>query len=379
MRGMRGHVIAALIVPALVAGCSFGEFFDSKRIDYKSAGKLPPLEVPPDLTRPGRDDRYAVPEINPSGTATFSQYNAERQGARQSASNEILPVSDGIRFARDRDTRYLIVAERADKLWPIVREFWQENGFLLKVEMPDAGVMETDWAENRAKIPQDPIRNVLGKYLDQIYSSGERDKFRTRLERASDGTATEIYISHRGVIEQIVNNRQGYDGTVWQPRPADPELEAEFLRRLMVKLGVDESRAKAQVDVSVRREERAKLATGSDGRAVLDVSEPFDRAWRRVGLALDRVGFTVEDRDRSKGVYFVRYVDPVVDGNQNKGILSKLAFWRSDEPTNKAAQYQVVIKAEEDLSRIQVLSKDGSTDASGTSKKILALLYDQLK
>src|SRR5262245_56678560 len=373
-------IIALLIAPVLLAGCSW-DLFESKRIDYKSAGKLPPLEVPPDLTRPGRDDRYALPEVNQGGSATFSQYNTERQGGRAASSSDVLPASDGIRVARDGDTRYLVVAERPDKLWPLVREFWQENGFLLKVEMPDAGVMETDWAENRAKIPQDPIRNVLGKYLDQIYSSGERDKFRTRLERTPDGKGTEIYISHRGVVEQIVNSRTGtgYDGTVWQPRPPDPELEAEILRRLMVKLGADDTRAKAQITAPGKRDERAKLVTASDGGTALDVSEPFDRTWRRVGLALDRVGFTVEDRDRSKGIYFVRYVDPVVDGNQSKSFLSKLAFWRSDEPA-KAAQYRIVVKSGDPAaSRVEVLNKDGAAETGGASKKILSLLYDQLK
>jgi outer membrane protein assembly factor BamC len=245
--------------------------------------------------------------------------------------------------------------------------------------MPDAGVMETDWAENRAKIPQDPIRNVLGKYLDQIYSSGERDKFRTRIERLPEGRGSELFISHRGMVEQIVNSRQGtgWDGTVWQPAPPNPELEAEFLKRLMVKLGSDEEKAKAQLNAPVRRDERATLAAGPNGTPVLNVSEPFDRAWRRVGLALDRVGFTVEDRDRSKGVYFVRYVDPAVD-NQKKGLLDKLAFWRSDEPA-KAAQYQVIVKGASEDTQIQVLGKDGQPDTTGASKKILALLHDQLK
>ncbi len=373
MRGAHKGIVAVLLGAALAAGCSL---FDSKKVDYKSASKLPPLEVPPDLTRPGRDDRYAVPEVNPSGSATYSQYSAERQAARGAFSNDVLPTADGIRVVRDRDTRYLVVAEQPEKVWPVVREFWQENGFLIKVEMPDAGVMETDWAENRAKIPQDPLRNLLGKYLDQVYSSGERDKFRTRLERTTDGKGTEVYISHRGVIEQLLSAGNG--ATVWQPRPADPELEAEFLRRLMVKLGVDDTRAKAAVGSTEKRDEKAKLVTSTDGATVLNVSEPFDRTWRRVGLALDRVGFTVEDRDRTKGIYFVRYVDPVTDANQNKGLLSKLAFWHSDEP-NKAAQYQVVVKSGDDASRVQVLNKDGAQETGGTPKKILTLLYDQLK
>ncbi len=169
----------------------------------------------------------------------------------------------------------------------------------------------------------------------------------------------------------------GFDGTVWQPAPPNPELEAEFLKRLMVKLGADEAKAKAQVAARTTRDERAKLVSESDGAMLLNVAEPFDRAWRRVGLALDRVGFTVEDRDRSKGVYFVRYVDPATD-NKKEGWLDKLAFWRTSEPA-KAIQYQVIVKSASDDTQVQVLGKDGQLDTTGASKKILALLYDQLK
>ena len=370
-------IIVALCVPALVAGCGLGEMLTGgKAVEYKSAGKLPPLEVPPDLTRPGRDDRYQVPDVTPGGTATFSAYNAERGGGSRTA--EVLPAAAGVRIEREGNTRYLVVNEPPDKLWVPVKEFWQENGFLLKVEIPDAGVMETDWAENRAKIPQDPIRNALGKLLDQAYSTGERDKFRTRLERTPSG-GTEIFISHRGMIEQVVNSSRGMEGTVWEPRPADSELEAEFLRRLMVKLGVEDARAKAMLTPDGKRQDRAQIVKGTDGASLLRVDDPFDRAWRRVGVALDRVGFTVEDRDRTKGIYFVRYADPQAEMKKDTGLLSKLAFWRSNETAKPAEQYQVVVNAVTDTSQVRILGKDGGPDRTGASQKILGLLYDQLK
>jgi outer membrane protein assembly factor BamC len=381
MRKTRQRLIATLCLPVLLAGCNSLNSLFEKKIDYRGATKLPPLEVPPDLTRPGRDDRYALPESGAGGSATYSQYNAERGGAVRSGTGDVLPSAGDIQVARDGDTRYLIVPEPPEKVWPVVRDFWQETGFALKIEMPDAGVMETDWAENYAKIPQDPLRNVLGKLLDQIYSTGERDKFRTRLERTADGRGTEIYVSHRGMVEQVYSRFAGDDSTntVWQPRPPDPELEAEFLRRLMVKLGVDDARAKAQLATGGKRDERAKLVTVKDGAAALDVTEPFDRAWRRVGLALDRVGFTVEDRDRAQGIYFVRYVDPAKDTKKPTGILDRIAFWRSTEPA-KAEQYRVLVTGgATDASQVQVLNKDGAPDASGASKKILGLLYEQLK
>jgi outer membrane protein assembly factor BamC len=166
---------------------------------------------------------------------------------------------------------------------------------------------------------------------------------------------------------------------VWQARPPDPGLEAEFLRRLMVRFGVDESRAKAQLS-AVQTDTKAKLVATETGAGSIELAEPFDRAWRRVGLVLDRVGFTVEDRDRSKGVYFVRYVDPEADAlnKKNDSFLAKLMFWR-DEPEAKAGQYRVFVKDRSDSCEVQVLNKEGGPDASDTARKILSLLQQQLK
>ena len=372
------------VLVALFAGCSsMPDILQGEKIKYKGASQLPPLEIPPDLTSPSRDDRYAVPDVNTQGSATLSTYNAERGGAIRAGSTELLPNVAKVRIERAGSQRWLVVPEAPEKVWPVVKEFWQGLGFLVKTELPEAGVMETDWAENRAKIPDDPIRNLLGKVIDAVYSTGERDKFRTRLERGTEPGMTEIYISHRGMVEVYTSERK--DSTVWQPRPSDPELEAEFLRRLMVRFGVEDARAKAQLAGNDLKTERAKLVrTGSGaGSDRLELAESFDRAWRRVGLALDRVGFTVEDRDRSKGYYFVRYVDPQIDGQKNpekdKGFLSKLAFWRSDKSAIKAEQYRVVVTEAKSVSEVQVQNKDGQQDNSDTGRRILSLLHDQLK
>ena len=377
---MNKWFVAALAV--LLAGCG-GSLFESQRIEYKTAGKLPTLEVPPDLTAPSRDNRYQVPDINPTGTATYSTYSSERAGAPRAGSTEVLPAISAtkVRMERAGTQRWLVVPQSPEKLWPVVKEFWQELGFLIKIEMPEAGVMETDWAENRAKIPQDFIRNALGKVLEGLYSTSERDKFRTRLERGAEPGTTEVYISHRGVEEVYTSQRQDY--TVWQARPADPELEAEFLRRFMVRLGVEEPQAKAQVAGEIRSE-RAKIVRSQDGATLLEVDETFDRAWRRVGLALDRVGFTVEDRDRSKGIFFVRYIDPGKDaqgaGKKDEGFLSRLMFWKSRSADPRSAeQYRVQVKDKKDSSQVNVLGKEGQPDKSEAARKILSLLHEQLK
>jgi outer membrane protein assembly factor BamC len=361
---------------ALVA-CS-GIELPTKKVEYKSAGRLPPLDVPPDLTRPQADERFLVPDIGSRGSATFSEYQRDRVGNRgeSAGSGAVLPVQDDARIERAGTQRWLVVKGDPEKLWPLVKEFWQETGFLVNVEMPDAGVMETDWAENRARVPDGFVRNTLGKLLDAVYSTSERDKFRTRFERGAQPGTTEIYISHRGMEEVYTSVNK--DDTKWQPRPPSPELEAEMLRRLMVRLGVQEERAKTQV-AKAAEPQRASLTKTSEGGS-LALNEQFDRAWRRVGLALDRVGFTVEDRDRSKGVYFVRYIDPQVDNKSadNKGWLSRFKFWGgSDKKSDQ--QYRVVVKDLGDHAEVNVLNKDGAREQSVTANRILALLHEQLK
>jgi outer membrane protein assembly factor BamC len=373
-RRLSGLVISLLAIA--LGACS--SLPDSRKIDYKSAGKAPTLEVPPDLSQIARDDRFLVPDASGKGSATFSAYSADRSPAAQAQNSVVLPQVDKIRVERSGNQRWLVVAAPADKVWDTVKDFWQESGFIINVERPDAGVMETDWAENRAKIGDDLIRNTLGKLLDSLYSTGERDKFRTRFEPGAEPGTTDIFISHRGMEEVYTSSSK--DDTRWQPRPADPELEAEMLRRLMVRMGSEEKRAEAMV-ANAKAEPRARLAKADDGAGTLEVYERFDRTWRRVGLALDRVGFTVEDRDRSRGLYFVRYVDPEVDNRKkDEGWMSKLTFWKSSEPAaSSRVQYRIHVADAGAQSTVQVLTSEGGTDKSDTARKILGLLQQQLQ
>ena len=372
--------VLCLLACAALGACS-GFEIGGKKIDYKSAGQTPPLEVPPDLTRPRTDDRFNVPDGNPTGTATFSDYSRERAGQARAGVPGVLPEIPDVRVMRDGSQRWLVVKGAPPQVWLTVKDFWQEGGFIVNVEIPEAGIMETDWAEKRAKVDDGMIRNFLSRLLDTVYSTGERDKYRTRLERGAQPGTTEIYISHRG-MEEVYTERvsAGQADTRWQPRPPDPDLEAEMLRRLMVRFGVDDSRAKAQI-AAPPAALRATLSRGDDGAGTLALNEQFDRAWRRVGLALDRVGFTVEDRDRSKGLYYVRYIDPQTDNKSadQGGFLSKLKFWSSDKPKPNE-QFRIHVKDVEAAgSQVNVLNKDGTPGQSDTASRILTLLYEQLK
>ncbi|GAB4213362.1 MAG: outer membrane protein assembly factor BamC [Rhodoferax sp.] len=340
---------------------------EGDRIDYKSATKAPTLEVPPDLTQLARETRYAAPGA-PVTASTFQRPQAKESA---SANKTAAPVMGDVRIERAGSQRWLVVDRASDKLWDPIKEFWQENGFLLAMDQPTLGIMETDWAENRAKIPQDFIRNTLGKLIDSLYSTGERDKFRTRLETNAAG-GTDIFISHRGMIEVYGNTQK--DNTVWQPRPSDPELEAEFLRRLMVKLGVSQERAQAVLAAGAQP--RSTQVSTVNGQTTLMIPESFDRSWRRVGLALDRTQFTVEDRDRSKGLYFVRYVTPNAEKSE-PGLLSR--WFGSSKPDAKPQQYRIRVASQGDVTTVTVQAVDGNPAAPEQAQRIVGVLADDLK
>lgn len=373
-------VVIALALAGLAGCSSISSVLEPDRIDYKSAGKVtaPKLDVPPDLTQLQRENRYAIPESN-AGTATASGYNLDQSVRPAAAAAAVAPNAiPDMHIERDGSQRWLVVNASPESLWPKVKDFWQDSGFLINIENSETGVMETDWAENRAKIPQDFVRNTLGKVFDSLYSTGERDKFRTRLERGPNGT-TEIYISQRGA-EEVLSGAQK-ESSIWTARPSDPQLEAEFLSRLMVRLGSDEVKAKAAVANAPSLQARSKLVKNAAGDYV-QVDEGFDRAWRRVGLALDRVGFTVEDRDRTQGTYFVRYVDQDVDAKDkkaDKGFFAKIFSSSDSDKAKNAASYRILVKGSDAGSQVAVLNKDGKPELSKTSDKILVLLNEQLK
>ena len=354
-------VLTSLVV---LGGCS--SLLDSDKVNYKTEGgtKVVPLDIPPDLTQLSRDTRYAVP----SGSVTASSMGL--RPAPAVATTAAKQVND-VRLEREGNQRWLVVNRSADAVWPIVQAFWKENGFEYVIEQRQLGLLETEWAENRAKIPQDIIRRTLGKVLESLYSSGERDKFRTRIERNSAG-GVDIYVTHRGMSEEYKD--QTKTGTIWVPRARDAELEAEFLSRLMIKLGVSAEQAKPQNIAQSSSSSKAGVEVKDNG-ALLAIPNSFDVTWRRVGLALDRNGFTVEDRDRAQGLYFVRYVDTAT--KEEKGFFSKL--FSASTPDAGPVKYRISVQNVNGASEVRVQNASGQTETSPVAQRILKLLADDLR
>lgn len=418
MRNKRFSVVVLLSV-FFIAGCDSIPFVDNTS-DYKGASRGRPLEVPPDLTSISTDDAYAVP-----GSTTYSAYNQDQ--AKPEEADKLLPESDGVRYERAGSQRWLVVKAPPEKVWAVVREFWTDLGFAVRVESPQTGVMETEWVDPTL-LTKDEKGNYLDKFqgwLDKLNSLNTRQKFRTRIDRGEEDDTTEIYMSHRSIsgpddgkpmiytpvgkvdaTETIYKDNFTVDA---KARAAAEDIDAELLRRLMVKFGIAEKQSRTIIANPVQ-EKRAAMNKSADGMVTLALNDPFDRAWRRVGLALDRVGFLVEDRNRSQGLFYVRYSDIEVDmpdaekkgmldslkfwgdddkkeqpkpepepRKEDKGMVDKLKFWESNKEVAAAAQYRIKLERAGDGTEVTVVDKDGKRDRSPTANRILGMLYDQLK
>lgn len=362
----------ALAVAVALAGCSsIGDMFSGDKVDYRSTKvREQPLDVPPDLSQLSKDSRYqsqggVVSAANSTGVPSAT-------GGPVSGAAAVAPAARGeTRIERLGNERWLVVPIAPEQLWPQLKSFWDERGFVIESEDAQTGILETDWAENKAKLPHDFIRSTIGRVFGNLYDTGERDRFRMRVERTATGS--EVYIAHRGLQEVYVGERN--ESTEWRPRASDPELEAEMLARLMVKLGSPEAQAREAVAHPVSAPQRARLVTGTP--ATLEIAEGFDRAWRRVGLVLDRTGFTVEDRDRTAGLYFVRYIDPKDIGREEPGFFSKLFGGGKDAPQGPQ-RYRVLVKANGDKTTVTVQPASGTGSAGEAGERIAGILAAEL-
>ncbi len=370
-----------------LAGCStIDSMFSTDKVDYKAASRQTQgLDVPPDLTQLAKDNRAQVQGGSITASALSAVKPANSTNAQSLVAGSVAANATGdVRLERSGTDRWLHTSATPEQLWPQIRTFWQERGLDVVKEQPEIGTMETNWGENRAKLPQDFIRSTIGKVFDGLYSTGERDMYRTRVERSATGT--DIFISHRGMQE--VYTSQGRDSTAWQNRPADPYLEAEMLSRLMLKLGGKEDAAKAVVADAgspAAATTPSSMRVGGEGQTArrplsevpdsLSVNDGFDRAWRRVGLSLDRHGFTIEDRDRAAGLFYLRYADPEKAGQDEPNFFQRLFGAKASTPV----RYRVSVKADGVKSTVRILDDRGQAISDDNAKRILSLLMDDLK
>ncbi|MGN6086380.1 outer membrane protein assembly factor BamC [Trinickia sp.] len=365
------RALALVLAVSTLAGCdTLNDWFATDRVDYKSTGSAPPLKVPSDLEAAKVQPQYTAPPVSAALGGAPSR-NVTSAGN----SSEGVPTAQdplGMHVERDGDRRWLVVDGRApDQLWPQLEEFWKANGFVLKTDAPATGIMTTDWAENRANIPDDWFRRTIGHVIDFAYSSGTRDSFRTLVERGANGT-TDISITHSALEEMLTG--QDKSSSRWIERPRNPVLEAVFLSKLMEQFGLTEAQSK-QLLADARPASAPATIDMSGGATTLDLADRFDVAWLRVGLALDRTNFTVDNRDREKGIYYVRYADSTQELKRD-GLFGKLFYSAPKQKSGK--EFLVNVQAKGTGTEVSVVDASGQADTSSEAKNLISLLHAQL-
>lgn len=380
----------AVALPMALAACSAIDF-GQDRIQYETSDSRAPLEIPPDLSSVPGSDRYTVPS-RPQTVWASQQAQADASASNGTPANMVLlPQGEVAKIVRQGNDRWIHVNMTPEMVWPIMQDFWTTVGLSLSRQDATTGVMETNWAENRAKLPQDIIRATLGRVVDLVYSTGERDQYRARVERTADG-GCDIFVTHRAMVEVVKSMGGDNETTVWQPGPSDPEMEAEMLTRLAHRINQEFNPNSTKPSAAEHQAEVEKLATyqpensisqleqNAEGVATsIFIKEDFERAWRRLALAVDRMGFTVEDRDRSRGFFLVRYLDQEYEDQKR----SEQGFWSNvfgkDTPV-EAPQYVIYLQRLSDTEcRVHVLGPDGKADTTGVAPRILTLLSEQTK
>ncbi len=378
-------ILSILLLPILAACTSIEEIegmLPDRKVEYKKSKQAGEnLEVPPDLSSSSISDTLVIPGEAGLGAATYSDFaSRDMTPSGYARSSGVIPKLEDIQVLRDGDKRWLVIKGTPDDVWARTVDFWQENGILMTEQDPSIGVMVTDWIENRADIKSDFITDTVRKVFDSAYSAATRDQFRVRIERGVEDGTVELFLTHRGMQEELVSNAaSNSERPVWVPRPTDHGLEAEMMRRLMVHMGVADKKASSSLaKKGVSAKSRSQLNRTAD-QVSLTVKDDIARSWRLTGVALDRVGFAVEDRNRSDGVYFVRYNDPMKE-QEDKGLLSKLAFWKDDDKNiDKENRYQVKLTPDGDVTQIVILNDAGARDNSATAVRILTLLHEQMR
>lgn len=371
----RWLTVAVLAVSVAACGSVRETLRGDNAIDYQSARRLDPLSIPPDLTQAAADPRFRAPATGSTTLTEFQSLQATAAPTSESALTQVavLPSFPGMEIKRSGDLRWLVIEESPERLFPKIEEFWYDMGFNLDVIDPKAGIMITNWAENRAKINESWLRQLLGTFLSNVWDSGEREKFRTILERV-DANRTEVFITH----EQMVEVAQGIERTdiSWRRGEQVPGLNAAMLARLMVYLGLDVEQARRQMAQAQEAQLRPSVQDDIARDGTITVDEPFELAWRRVGLALDSGNFAVDDRDRSAGDFFVRYVDTDTGRRiQDPGLFARMFGARS---TPAAKQYRLNLQQQGDRTVIRVFDEQGVQQEDQTATRILSVLAERL-
>ena len=262
----------------------------------------------------------------------------------QGGVTRLLPEITQARIKREESIRWLEIDLPPADVWLAVRDFWLNQGFTLEIELPEAGIIETGWQQDRTQVLGTGLTRYLDIALERINDTGIRHRFRTLIEPGDTPGSTSVFVAFRGIKQE-----QNGDFT---PLEVDVTREAEMLRRLLLSFRLPEESVatleqfEQQTIVNDLYEKNAHILVILRGR---------DQAWRRLQLALDRSGFTVTDSDFASGNIVLLLAEPAKDPD-SEGLLDVL-FSSDDEA---ATSYEVVLQVRYDNENTtQIIAPDG--------------------
>jgi len=353
MRSLTAIAAALLLLGTGLSGCDTLRGMRKEDPDKVRAERL---RLPPDLASGGINNGMSIP----AGPGAASGIQA----------GTLLPdPARGITVHKAGAQRWLEVAAKPEQVWQWLHGYLGHYSLKIAREVPSIGLLQTDWILHGVALP----RGVFSPQIKDPEDARVADYYVFRLEPGAQPNTSEVHVAHRRMAAQ----GEGKDA-VWSWRPADPFLEAEMLRGFMLYAGVQPATAAQQVAAAEGAPAQAQLDSGDDGQPLLALNDGFFNAWRRVGTAVDRLGFTVADRDRSAGQYFVRYDPRAETGRPEKGLLDTLAFWR-DDPPDAVEIYVIQLREQGARTLVTVTEEGGAAAPPEVAERILAVLAEQLR
>jgi len=227
--------------------------------------------------------------------------HAEQDVATAAGTQQVARTVDGVELQSEGSLYWLRFDKDADALWPMLKNFWSNEGITLKKEEPLLGYMETDWTEDLL------VERFLSILLsDQAPKRNER--FRLRVERLPDDGGTRVFINH-SAYGILYDEEAVYTGYL----PASPQLEIEMLSRLALYSGARDEQADQMVSTFSVRELKAERINAD--RYDIRVAGSMDFVRRKLIRVLDRMDARVDDETVGKLVAVFNRTPEFVDEN----------------------------------------------------------------
>jgi len=289
------------------------------KINYYSDKSVTSLEVPPDLTQPSYENSFRLSElVTDVESNTINLTNKEIEKKEE----KVFVTPADIKVKKSGNRRWLIVNKKPQVVWDLSRQFLKENGFVIKKSNKKTGIMETDFLENKPKIPSKSL-GVIRSFLEEIdnvsYTLPIVDSYKVRIEPLDSGNKSEVHLSIFSMAE-VISGTGKDETTFWQASEKNYALETEMLYSLMLYLGGDSANARERI---VNAQEEGKITVslddGLNGYAKLQFRLNMIDAWDNISWALSDLNVILEDKDIKEKTFYIR-----VARTSDKGIMSKI-------------------------------------------------------